>query len=85
MITCEVSYASKNKEGESICGDTIRIRRDAQREAVSVSDGLGSGVKASILSTLTASMASTMVFNHVPLNEVVSSILSTLPVCKVRG
>jgi hypothetical protein len=85
MITCEVSYSSKNKEGETICGDTISIKRNAEREVISVSDGLGSGVKASILSTLTASMASTMVFNKVPIDEVFSSILSTLPVCKVRG
>jgi len=85
MITCEVNYSHKNKSGEEVCGDTIRVRRDVDKTVVSLSDGLGSGVKASILSTLTATMATTMVFNEVPIEEVFSSILSTLPVCKERG
>ncbi|OAA29486.1 stage II sporulation protein [Kosmotoga arenicorallina S304] len=85
MLTCEVNYSYKNKGGEEVCGDTIKIKRDVDKTVVSLSDGLGSGVKASILSTLTATMATTMVFNRVPIEEVFSSILSTLPVCKERG
>lgn len=84
MITCEVNYASKNKKGEWVCGDSIKIKRNEEKCVVSVSDGLGSGVKANILSTLTATMATTMVFNNVPIEEVFTSILSTLPICKVR-
>jgi len=85
MLTCEINYAFKNKQGEEICGDSICVKKGERRIAVSVSDGLGSGVKASILSTLTTSMATTMLFNNVPTDEVFSSILATLPVCKVRG
>ncbi|HOJ89247.1 MAG TPA: SpoIIE family protein phosphatase [Pseudothermotoga sp.] len=85
MLTCQIDFAKKSKEGEEICGDSISIKRDQNKVAVSVSDGLGSGVKASILSTLTTSMATTMLFNGVPVNEVFSSILATLPVCKIRG
>ncbi|MFN3691638.1 MAG: SpoIIE family protein phosphatase, partial [Fervidobacterium sp.] len=85
MLTCEIKYAQKNKEGEEVCGDTIKIKKDETKTVVSISDGLGSGVKASILSTLTASMATTMVFNNVPIDEVFKSIISTLPTCKVRG
>ncbi|MBB6062639.1 hypothetical protein HNP65_001077 [Thermosipho japonicus] len=84
MITCEINYASKNKKGEWVCGDSIKIRRNEEKCVVSVSDGLGSGVKANILSTLTATMATTMVFNNVPIKEVFTSIISTLPTCKVR-
>lgn len=51
MLTCEIHYAQKNKAGESICGDTITIKRSENKTVVSISDGLGSGVKASILST----------------------------------
>ncbi len=85
MLTCQIDFAKKNKQDEEICGDSICIKRNQKKVAVSVSDGLGSGVKASILSTLTTSMATTMLFNGVPINEVFSSILATLPVCKVRG
>lgn len=85
MLTCEVKYAQKNKDGEEVCGDTVKIKKDDSKTVVSISDGLGSGVKASILSTLTASMATTMVFNNIPIDEVFKSIISTLPTCKVRG
>lgn len=84
MITCEVNYASKNKKGEWVCGDSIKIKRSEEKCVVSISDGLGSGVKANILSTLTSTMATTMVFNNVPIEEVFKSIISTLPTCKVR-
>ncbi|HCI28877.1 MAG TPA: SpoIIE family protein phosphatase [Fervidobacterium sp.] len=85
MITCEIHYAQKNRSGESICGDTIKIKKSEEKTVVSISDGLGSGVKASILSTLTASMATTMVFDGISISEVFESIISTLPTCKVRG
>lgn len=85
MLTCQIDFAKKNKQGEEICGDSIKIKRDEKRFVASISDGLGSGVKASILSTLTTSMATTMLFNGVPVREVFSSILATLPICKVRG
>lgn len=84
MITCEINYASKNKKGEWVCGDSLKIKRNEKKCVVSVSDGLGSGVKANILSTLTSTMATTMVFNNVPIEEVFVSIISTLPTCKVR-
>ncbi|MBT1247155.1 MULTISPECIES: SpoIIE family protein phosphatase [unclassified Thermosipho (in: thermotogales)] len=85
MITCEITYGFKNKLGEEVCGDTVKIKKSEEKTVVSVSDGLGSGVKANILSTLTASMATSMVFNGLPIEEVFESILLTLPVCKVRG
>jgi hypothetical protein len=84
ILTCDIFYSLKNKAGEEICGDTIRIKRSENRVAVTVSDGLGSGIKASILSTLTASLATTMLFNNVDLEDVVKSIIATLPKCKVR-
>lgn len=85
MLTCDIHYAQKNKTGEEVCGDTVKFKKSELKTVISVSDGLGSGIKASILSTLTASMSTTMVFNNVPIDEVFRSILSTLPICKVRG
>ncbi len=85
MITCEIHYAQKNKFGELVCGDSIRYKHDENKMVVSVSDGLGSGVKANILATLTSTIATTMVFNDVSIEDTFRSILKTLPVCKVRG
>ncbi|AEH50206.1 SpoIIE family protein phosphatase [Pseudothermotoga thermarum] len=85
MITCEIHYAQKNKSGELVCGDAVYYKHDENKMVVSVSDGLGSGVKANILATLTASIATTMVFNDVGIEDAFKSILKTLPVCKVRG
>jgi len=84
MLTCDVNFAFKSKEGEEVCGDSIKIKRNEDRVVVTVSDGLGSGIKASILSTLTASLTTTMLFNDMPVDEVMRSIFSTLPKCKVR-
>jgi hypothetical protein len=49
-----------------------------------LADGLGSGVKANILSTLTAKIISTMIANSLTLEDCVSAIAATLPICKVR-
>lgn len=84
MLTCDFNYLSKNKAGEEICGDSLKILKDEIKACATVSDGLGSGVKANILSTLTSTIATTMVFNDVSLEEVLRSIISTLPICKVR-
>lgn len=85
MLTCEIHYAQKNKKDENICGDSVKIKKDENKTVVSISDGLGSGIKASILSTLTTSMATQMVYNGISINETFESILITLPICKVRG
>ncbi|MCD6551136.1 SpoIIE family protein phosphatase [Thermotoga sp.] len=85
MLTCDIYFASKNKRGEEVCGDSIRVRKDSEKVAVSVSDGLGRGIKARILSTLTATIATTMLANGLPVRDVFKTILATLPVCQVRG
>jgi hypothetical protein len=51
--TVELHWASLSKDGEELCGDNVRICSNDHALMVVLSDGLGSGVKANILSTLT--------------------------------
>ncbi len=82
----EVGYVSLNHFGEELCGDHVEVLSpDENTKIVVLADGLGSGVKANILSTLTAEMLSTMMANNISIEECVKSIAETLPICKVRG
>lgn len=81
----EVGYLSYNHAGEQLCGDHIEVIHPNDDTAILVlADGLGSGVKANILSTLTAKMLSTMIAKNVSIKECVDTIAETLPVCKER-
>jgi len=73
-----------HKRGEELCGDNIAISRRTDSVAVALSDGLGSGVKANILATLTTRIAMHMLENDLSLDEVVETLGKTLPVCEVR-
>ena len=85
-LCAEIGYKSINHDGEQLCGDHIDIVEQSNDSTVIVlADGMGSGVKASILSTLTSKIISTMMAADLPLEECVSTIAATLPVCSVRG
>ena len=72
------------KHGEELCGDNIAIARHADSVMLALSDGLGSGVKANILSILTTRIVMHLMENELPLSEVVETLSKTLPVCEVR-
>ncbi len=85
-LCAEIGCKSINHDGEQLCGDHIDIVEQNNGSTVIVlADGMGSGVKASILSTLTSKIISTMMAEGLPLEECVSTIAATLPVCSVRG
>ena len=83
-ISFETGIASQNKVGEELCGDVVEIQKDENSTVIVLSDGLGSGVKANILATLTSRIASRLLVQGVPLREVVETVSNTLPVCQVR-
>ncbi|MHA2314511.1 MAG: SpoIIE family protein phosphatase [Candidatus Hermodarchaeia archaeon] len=72
------------KHGEELCGDNVAIARHADYVTLALSDGLGSGVKANILSILTTRIVMHLMENELPLSEVVETLGKTLPVCDVR-
>ena len=85
-LCAEIGYQSINHFGEELCGDHIDIAKNGDSSTVIVlADGLGSGVKASILSTLTSKIISTMMSAGLPIEECVETIAATLPVCSQRG
>ena len=85
-LCTDIGYISLNKWGEQLCGDRVEIVEQGENSTVIVlADGMGSGVKANILSSLTSKIISTMMAANMRLEDCVSTIASTLPVCAVRG
>lgn len=84
-VFMESGFASVHKYGEELCGDRVFTVSDDESSIIVLSDGLGSGVKANILATLTAKIISTMMANGMPVDDCVETIAHTLPVCSVRN
>lgn len=84
QLHAEVGIAQLSKIGEELCGDKIEVARTAESTIIVLSDGLGSGVKANILATLTTKIACSMLQRGIPLEDVVNTINETLPVCRQR-
>lgn len=83
-IKVEASYKSLNKHHEELCGDKVEILETENSYIMILADGMGSGVKANILSTLTSKILGTMFLNGATLDECVQTIVKTLPECKER-
>ena len=81
----ESGYTSLNKKGEELCGDKVESVVNGDYTTLVLADGMGSGVKANILATLTSKILCTMVAEDIPLDECIETIIQSLPVCKVRG
>ena len=85
-LCADIGYRSINHAGEQLCGDHVDVvEQDDNSTVIVLADGLGSGVKASILSTLTSKIISTMMAEGLTLEDCVETIAQTLPICSVRG
>lgn len=85
-IFIEIDCFQKNKAGNIVCGDSFMSQRlQAEDRIISVlSDGLGSGIKASVLSTMTVSMAMHYTAMNESILQTALSIINTLPQDLVR-
>lgn len=83
-IQVDAAYKSLNKFSEILCGDKVELLKTEDSDILILADGMGSGVKANILSTLTSKILGTMFLNGATLEECVKTIVETLPICQER-
>ena len=80
----DIHQVSLNKTGEELCGDQARVVKLPEATHIILSDGLGSGVKANILATLTSEIIATLLKQQVSLPEIIDTVIRTLPIDKER-
>ncbi|PRY96162.1 SpoIIE family protein phosphatase [Marinilabilia salmonicolor] len=85
-IYLDIFCEQRDHVGEAICGDVFLSRRvrEEGRTIVVLSDGMGSGIKANVLASLTASMAINFTIEHREVRKTAEIIMDTLPVCSIR-
>ena len=80
-----MAYKSLNKFTEILCGDKVEMLETEDSNILILADGMGSGVKANILATLTARMLSIMIARNMDIRTAVKAVADTLPICSVRN
>lgn len=83
-LAAEVGIARLSKYQEELCGDATSVIKTPGETTIVLSDGLGSGVKANILATLTTHIATGLLRRNVSIEHVMSTIADTLPICRTR-
>lgn len=81
----DCGYATMNKYGEELCGDRVQVIDSGEDRILVLADGMGSGVKANILSTMTSRILTTMMAQGAGIRDCVRTIMEALPVCRERG
>ncbi|NJM15292.1 MAG: SpoIIE family protein phosphatase [Bacteroidales bacterium] len=82
----EVDCQQRNHVNERICGDVFlsgKVKEEG-RIVLVLSDGMGHGVKANVLATLTATMALHFTEEHKAPEKTAEIIMKTLPECSER-
>ncbi len=83
----DIDCSQMKKYNQNAFGDYFVSKRfpNESRLVAVLSDGLGSGIKANILSCMTATMLSKFISNdQIPLKHAAEIIMNSLPICKVR-
>ena len=81
-LVIDSAFRSLNFNGERICGDSFLIRTSpsGRRTIAVLSDGMGHGIKANILSTFPATMLLNFITSHDDIDSIADIILRMLPV-----
>lgn len=83
-LVVEEFYKSIAREGEEVCGDNVEVIKRDNSTIIVLSDGLGSGIKANILATLTSKIAIGLIDRKLPIEEIIGTLIETLPICEKR-
>lgn len=84
-VVLDVGWRSLHHYDEELCGDRVMLRRDEGTFMGVLADGMGSGVKANIMSTMTGTILSTMLAGGADVETAVDTVVKTLPICSERG
>jgi serine/threonine protein phosphatase PrpC len=86
LLFCDLGFKQHQKHGQDICGDAFKYEKllDENRIIAVLSDGLGSGVKANILASMTATMAVRFAAENMDFIHYAEIMMSALPICKIR-
>lgn len=83
-VSVDICWKSFNKNREELCGDKVEVLKTEDSSIIILADGMGSGVKANILATLTSKILGTMFREGAEIDACVETIARTLPICKER-
>lgn len=83
-IYVDLAWKSLNKYEEELCGDKVEILHTENSSILILADGMGSGIRANILATLTSKILGTMFAHGIQLEEAVETIAKTLPISSVN-
>ncbi|MBN2166119.1 MAG: SpoIIE family protein phosphatase [Marinilabiliaceae bacterium] len=82
----EIELSQESKANQNVCGDACESRKIKEEDRIItvLSDGLGSGIKANILATMTTSMALQFTAKNNPVERTAEFIMNTLPIDSQR-